>query len=99
MSRILEIKTLISVLAISMLMTDLRKEALKCISYIYYQVQFKKNTIEIWALMNLGIEINAIAPVYIKKLGLWVQKTDVRVQKIDRSTLETYDMVIAGFQV
>ena len=34
---------------------------------------------------------------YAKKLGLRVRKTDVSAQKIDRSALETYDMVIVGF--
>lgn len=28
-----------------------------------------------------------------------MQKTDIRVQKIDESILETYGMVIVGFQV
>ena len=40
-----------------------------------------------------------MAPVYAKELGLRVRKTDVGAQKIDGSTLETYGMVIAGFQV
>ena len=40
-----------------------------------------------------------MAPAYAKKLGLRVRKTDVGAQKINGSTLETYGMVIAGFQV
>ena len=40
-----------------------------------------------------------MAPAYAKKLGLRVRKTDVGAQKIDGSILETYGMVIAGFQV
>ena len=36
---------------------------------------------------------------YASKLGLQVQKTDVRTQKIDNLLLETFGMVIANFQV
>ena len=36
---------------------------------------------------------------YAKQLGLRSQKTDVRAQKIDGSSLVTFGMVIAGFQV
>ncbi len=38
-------------------------------------------------------------PNYAIKLGLSIQKTDVGAQKIDGSSLETFDIVIAGFQV
>ena len=34
-----------------------------------------------------------------QKLGFKVQKTNVRAQKIDGSVLETFEMVIADFQV
>ena len=37
--------------------------------------------------------------VYAKKLGLRTRRTDVRAQKIDGSSLDTFGMVIAGFQV
>lgn len=40
-----------------------------------------------------------MVPTYVKKLGLQIQKTDVRAQEIDESTLEIYNMVIVGFQV
>ena len=40
-----------------------------------------------------------MTPAYAKKLGLRVRKTNVGAQKIDGSVLETYGMVIAGFQV
>ena len=36
---------------------------------------------------------------YAKKLGLLIQKTDVEAQKIDELSLDTFGMVIAGFQV
>ena len=40
-----------------------------------------------------------MAPAYAKKLGLQMRKTDVEAQKINRFTLETYGVIIAGFQV
>ena len=40
-----------------------------------------------------------MAPAYAKKMGLRVRKTDVNAQKIEGSTLKTYGMVIASFQV
>ena len=80
-------------------MTGLRMEALDYVPCIYYPVQFKKNTVKVQALIDSGSEVNAMAPAYAKKLSLWVRKTDVGAQKIDGSTLETYGMVIAGFQV
>ena len=36
---------------------------------------------------------------YAKQLGLRTRKTDVGAQKIDGSSLDTFGMVIAGFQV
>lgn len=38
-----------------------------------------------------------MTPAYIKKLGFQIQKTNIGVEKIDESILETYKMVIAGF--
>ena len=40
-----------------------------------------------------------MTPAYAKKLGLQTQKTDIKTQKIDRSSLDTFGMVLAGFQV
>ena len=80
-------------------MTGPRTEALDYVACIYYPVQFKKDTAEVRALIDSGSEVNAIAPAYGKKLGLWVRKTDIGAQKIDGSTLETYGIVIASFQV
>ena len=36
---------------------------------------------------------------YTWKLGLKIQKTNIRAQKIDGSALKTFGMVIADFQV
>ena len=82
-----------------MLITSPRTEALDRIPCIHYLVQFKKDTAEVRAQIDSGSEVNAMAPAYAKKLELRVRKTDVGTQMIDRSTLETYGMVITGFQV
>ena len=36
---------------------------------------------------------------FARKLGLYIQKTNVEAKKIDDSTLETFGMVITDFQV
>lgn len=36
---------------------------------------------------------------YAAKLYLKVRSTDIKVQKIDDSTLETFEIVLANFQV
>ena len=38
-------------------------------------------------------------PVFARKLGFHIQKTNVVVQKIDSSTLEIFGMVIANFEI
>ena len=40
-----------------------------------------------------------MSPAYAKRLGLKTRKTNVGAQKIDGSTLKTFGMVIAIFQV
>ena len=50
-------------------------------------------------MLNNSSEVNIISPAYAKKLGFKTQKTNVGAQKIDGSTLETFGMVIANFQV
>ena len=50
-------------------------------------------------MLDSGSEVNAMSPVYAKRLGLKTRKTNVGAQKIDGSALETFGMVIADFQV
>lgn len=80
-------------------MTEAKKKALERVLCIYYPIQFKKETDEIWVLINLETEVNAMSSVYLKKLGLWMRKTNIRARKIDGSTLEIYGIVIADFQI
>ena len=96
-------KKLILVLATSALLTGASKEAPKVIldwvSCIHYPVQFRKDKETIQALINSGNKFNAMTPAYAKKLGLQTWRTDVGAWKIDGSSLDTFGMVIAGFQV
>ena len=84
-------------------MTGANKEAqeviLDRVPCIHYPVQFQKDKEVIKALINSGSKVIAMTPAYAKQLGLQVQKTDVGAQKIDSSSLRTFGMVIAGFQV
>lgn len=70
---------------------------LERILYIYYLVLFKKGQTNIKALINFNNEVNIMTSTYTKKLDFQMQKTNVGAQKIDRSSLVTYKMVIAEF--
>ena len=95
------VKELVLGLITSALVTSTRKEApemiLDQVSYIHYPVQFRKDKEAIKALINSDSEVNAITPVYTKKLGLWSQKTDVGAQKIVGLLIKTYGIVVAIF--
>ena len=81
-------------------MTGAREEALECLSCIYYPVRFKNtNKAQVQALINSGSEVNAIHPTFAKQLGLPIRPTDVGVQKIDGTTLDTYGIVVVAFSV
>ena len=61
-------------------------------------MQFRKNMkATSWALIDLDNKVNIMIPAYAKQLGLWVQKTDIKSQKIDVLLLKTFEMVIANF--
>ena len=98
-------KKLVSVLATSSLVIGASKEAPKVrvfdtVSCIRYPVQFPKDKgKDVLALLDSGNELNAMTPAYVAHLGLKVRVTDVGGQKIDGSSLATYGMVIAAFQV
>ena len=76
-----------------------QKVILDWIPYTYYPILFQKDKANIWALIDLGNEINAMTPAYAKQLGLKTWETDIKVQKINDLCLEIYQMVIVDFQV
>ena len=49
--------------------------------------------------MDLSSEVNAMYPIYAMKLSLCATKIDIRAQKIDRSHLDTLEIVIADYSV
>lgn len=73
---------------------------LKRVSSIYYPLRFYKNKKdEIRALINFRSEVNIMTPTYTLKLGLKVRFTNLGAWKIDSSTIETFGIVLASFQV
>lgn len=62
---------------------------------IYYPVQFGKLIVEV--LMDSSSEVNAMQLHFITKLSLYIWKTNINAQKIDRKKLETYEMITALF--
>ena len=64
---------------------------------IRYPINFGKKSVLV--LLDSGSELNAVHPAFAKELGLPIRPTDVGVQKIDGTTLETYGMVVAAFSV
>ena len=64
-------------------MTSAREETLKCVLYIHYLVQFKKNTskTQVQALIDLESEVNAFHPTFAKQLGLFIWLTDIGAKK------------------
>ena len=71
-------------------------DQIPCICYLIW---FKKSEVLVQALIDSGNKVNTMTPAYALKLGLKVRLTDVRAQKIDGSTLETFGMVLASFQI
>ena len=50
-------------------------------------------------MFDSGSKVNAMNLTFAWKLSLYIWKTNVGAQKIDGSTLKTFGMVIADFQV
>ncbi len=67
--------------------------------YIRYPVQFQEDQPEVKALIDSGSEINTMTPAFTAKLGLRPRPTNVRVQKIVGSPLETNGMASARFSI
>ena len=67
--------------------------------YIYYSLQFQKNTTGVKALINSGSEVNVMTPVYALKLGLNIYPSDVGAQKIVGSILKIFEIILGSFQI
>ena len=86
-------------------MTDTSREVtLKGIPCIRYPLWFRRKNDEdkdkdVRALIDSGSKVNVMHPTYTMKLGFHARKFDVGAQKIDRSYLNTFRMVIVDFSV
>ncbi len=77
-------------------MTEKTEAELERVSCIWYSVIFKDQT---ETLLDLGSKVNAMSQAFAQQLGLKIYKTNVGVQKIDSTTLKTYEMVVSTFSV
>lgn len=66
---------------------------------IYHLLWFKKDQIEVQALLDSNSKVNVMIPAYAVKLGLKVQLTDVGAQKINGSSLKIFGIVLVSFQI
>ena len=90
-----KIKKLLMVLATSMLTTEKKtEEKLKWVPCIWYFITLKNQT---KTLLNLESKINAINQAFASQLGFKIWKTNVKVQKIDSTTLKIYKIVVSIF--
>ncbi len=79
----------------STLITD-KTEELQWVLCIWYPVTFKD---QIEALLDSGSKVIAMSQAFAQQLGLKIRKTNVGAQKIDGTTLETYEMLVSTFSV
>ena len=63
---------------------------LKDILYIYYLFHFWKSSDNTQTLINSSSKLNIISLTYILKFNFQVIKTNIKAQKIDKSSIITY---------
>ena len=99
------VKKLVTVSATSTPVTVAREEGvgenlganLARVPCICYPINLEKKSV--MAFLDSGSEVNAVYLTFAKELGLSIRPTDVGVQKIDGTMLETYGVVVAAFSV
>ncbi len=72
------------------------EEELERVLCIWYFVIFKDQT---KALLDSESEVNAINKAFTSQLKCKIRKTNIRAQKIDITTLQTYKMVVSTVSV
>lgn len=72
---------------------------LKRMPCIYYLVWFKKDRANVLALFDSNSKVKTINLAYTTSLGLKIWPTNVKAQKINNSSLQTFGIVQASFQV
>ena len=80
-----------------MSVTDKKTEQeLEQVPCIWYFVTFKDQT---KALLDSKSKVNIRNPTFTFQLGLKIWKTNIRAQKIEDTTLETYGIVVSTFSM
>ena len=79
---------------------------LEQITYIQYLIAFSGSITQddstldlVLALFDLDSEVIIMHPIFAERLGSVVRTTNVGAQKIDGTTLKTYEIVVAAFSV
>lgn len=72
---------------------------LKRVSYIHHPIRFKKYQAEVQALSSFNSEVNTMTLAYTAELGFKIWPTNIGAQKIYDSTFQTFEIVLASFQV
>ena len=74
--------------------------------YIQYLITFQSSLIQVnktlnfmLAFFDLSNKVNIIYLIFIEKLNLIVQFTNVSIQKIDDTIFKIYKMIVAIFSV
>ena len=88
-------KKLVTVLATFTSMTE-KKEELEQGPCIWYPVTFKDQT---KALLDPKSKVNVMSQAFAHQVDFTIWKTNVGVQKINNTTLETYAIVVSTFFV
>lgn len=94
-------------MVISILVSEARKEVgendkypetnFVKIPYIRYLITFQEKFV--LALLNLKNEVNVIFLILAKKIGFFIQPTNVRSQKIDRTILYSNEILFIAFLI
>lgn len=85
-------------MAIFTMITKAKKEVLQYDLCFLYLIKFSNYpNFQIKTLFNLKNKLNAIYTNLALKLDLCVRKTNINTQKINRSYLNTFNMLIARF--
>ncbi len=94
---VLKRQKLVTISATSTLMTDKKtEEELEQIPCIWYLITFKDQT---KTLLDSGSEVSTMSKAFVQQLRLKICKTNAGAQKIDSTTLETYEIVVSTISV
>ena len=66
---------------------------------IRYPLIFRKKSVSVLTLLDLGSKVNAIYPTFAWGLGLSIRPTDVEAKKYDGIMLNTFRMLVSAFLV